>query len=311
MEVIDWLVVDASNILHRAYYKEAARMRGASGLAAHVAITSLNFIASKFKPTKGIVCCFDRTSWRRAYTASEQCISQLPYKGNRDKSRAAFTEQEKIDYVNFKRHVKSFEDLLKHATSLHVLAADDLEGDDLVGGFVSRFPNDKIVIASTDGDYIQLCNDNVRIYCPVNKKVVDKLSTYDNNPDYFLFVKCIRGDTGDMVGSAYPGVRTTRIKKAYDDAFEREKLFCETWSNGLREFKVGELFEENKLLMGLQHQPPPIREFIQRTINEELSRDKRFNLRLFSQYAREHDLRVIVNDIDKYARLLAYKCASE
>ena len=86
------------------------------------------------------------------------------------------------------------EELLKNHTTVRTLSANMLEADDLIAGLVSRFPDDKVVIISADGDYKQLLKyDNVTLINPIDDKQVFWMTLIG------LCLKCIRGDTGDNV----------------------------------------------------------------------------------------------------------------
>ncbi len=264
------LIFDISNMLYRTFFanKKKHSVEESAGLAQHSALITLNKYFRNFKPHK-VVMAFDRSSWRKAYTANELCISGKPYKGNR---RQNMTPAEKEMLVRFMNHLNEFEMMMTKQTSVVCLAGDGLEADDLVAGVVKMFPDDEIIIVSADKDFIQLLRgENVKLIDPASGKDRRLLlnEEYHGDVDYFMFEKCIRGDIGDNVQSAFPGVRKTRIKKAYTDAFEQVNLMNETWSIGekgtdeFKEFIVKELYEENRLLMDLNEQPDIIKDRMQ------------------------------------------------
>ena len=45
-----------------------------------------------------------------------------------------------------------------------------------------------------------------------------------NWPEKALFVKCVRGDAGDNIPSAYPGARETKILECFNN--KKDKSFC-------------------------------------------------------------------------------------
>ena len=224
------LIFDISNMLYRTFFanKKKHSVEESAGLAQHSALITLNKYFRNFKPHK-VVMAFDRSSWRKAYTANELCISGKPYKGNR---RQNMTPAEKEMLVRFMNHLNEFEMMMTKQTSVVCLAGDGLEADDLVAGVVKMFPDDEVIIVSADKDFIQLLRgENVKLIDPASGKDRRLLlnEEYHGDVDYFMFEKCIRGDIGDNVQSAFPGVRKTRIKKAYTDAFEQVNLMNETW----------------------------------------------------------------------------------
>jgi hypothetical protein len=276
-----------------------------SGLALHSAFTTLNKYYNKFNPTK-IICTFDRPNWRKVYTQSDLCISGAVYKGTR---RQDMTPAEQHRYNIFQEHIKSFEEIVRKRTSMVCLAADMLEADDLMAGFVEMYPEDKVIVVSADKDLIQLLKyPNVRLINPID----DKERTEDDI-DWFMFLKCIRGDRGDNVMSAYPRVRETKVRAAFEDEFERLSLMNHTFKimkevDGVdveTEVCVGELFEENKLLMDLFDQPSNIRALIRDTIEDGMVYTGKYSHFHFIKFCNKHDLKRIVENVDNYVKMLS------
>ena len=306
------LVFDVSNMLYRTFFANKMKHSAeeSAGLAHHSALITLNKYFRNFKPHK-VMMAFDRTSWRKAYTADELCISGKPYKGNR---RQNMTPAEKEMFVKFLNHLSDFEDMMTKQTSVVCLACDGLEADDLMAGVVDIFPDDEIIIVSADKDLIQLLrNEKVKLIDPASGKDRRELlkSDYDDDVDYFMFEKCIRGDAGDNVQSAFPGVRKTRIKKAYGDAFEKVNLMNETWSigePGTDEFKehiVKDLFAENQLLMDLSDQPDIIKDRIKLTINEAVENPGKYSHFHFLKFLGKYELKKIAEQVDNFVRMLS------
>lgn len=306
------LVFDISNMLYRTFFvnKMKHSAEESAGLAHHAALITLNKYFRNFKPHK-VVMAFDRTSWRKAYTADELCISGKPYKGNR---RQNMTPAEKEMFAKFIQHVNDFEDMITKQTSVVCLAGDGLEADDLIAGVTEMFPDDEVIIVSADKDLIQLLRGpNVKLIDPATGKDRRKLlnDDYNGDVDYFMFEKCIRGDTGDNVQSAFPGVRKTRIKKAYKDAFEQVNLMNESWSMGAKgtddykEFLVKELFEENKLLMDLTAQPPIIRDNVKQIIEQEFSDPGEYSHFHFLKFLGKYELKKISEQVDNFVQMLS------
>lgn len=310
----DYLIFDASNLLYRTFFANKQHdVETGYGLACHTALTTLNKYFREFTPRKKVVMAFDRTSWRKAYTLDKDlCLSGKTYKGNR---RQNMTPKEKEKFERFIAHVNEFELMMRDQTSIVTLFGDALEADDLIAGFVQKFhETDEIVVVSTDKDLVQLFySDNVRLIDPATGKDRRMLleKDYDGDVEYFMFEKCIRGDAGDNVQSAFPGVRKTRIRKAYDDPYERVNLMNETWSIGkvgddiYKEFVVKDLFNENVLLMDLRHQPDVIRERMNEIIDEALENPGRYNHFQFLKFLGKYELKKISEGIDNYAKMLS------
>lgn len=303
----DYLVFDISNLLYRAFYSQKDEdSETVNGMAIHIALTTLNKYYKIYKPTKRVVMTFDRSSWRKEFTANNPHLK--PYKGNR---RQDMTAEQLQKYANFQEHLLEFENLIKDHTAIVTLFCDRLEADDLMAGFVQYHPNDKIVIITADSDIAQLFkHDNVTIVSPATDKP-QSLDKYDNDPEYYLFQKCVRGDSTDNIQPAYPRVRQTRIKEVYEDARDGDgykflKFMKETWRDHLGvEYLVEKAFKDNQTLIDLEKQPTDIRELICTTIQTELDTKKQFSLFHFLKFLGKHELNKIKESIDNFVPMLS------
>lgn len=90
------------------------------------------------------------------------------------------------------------------------------------------------------------------------------------DPEYCLFLKCIRGDTSDNIFSAYPGVREngTKNKIGIREAFEDRNAQGYKWVNFMLqrwadkdevEHYVKDRYEFNRKLIDLREQPDDIK----------------------------------------------------
>lgn len=300
-----YLVFDISNLLYRTFFGQTNETDEVlAGLATHSALTMLNKYFKQYKPDK-VVMAFDRSSWRKKYTASEQCVSKRPYKGNR---RQDMTPAQQLKYQRFIKHIEEFENLIASHTTIISLVQDNLEADDLIAGFcqINACEDNEIIIISTDSDLLQLTmNENVRVISPATDKE-QSLAEYNNDPHYYVFQKCVRGDPTDNIQSAFPRVRSTRIEKAYNDEFERIQLMNEKWTNqdGI-EFKVGDLFEENEKLIHLEKQPKDIRRLIYQSVDEAMEKEREFSLFFILKFIGKYKLVRIKDSIDTYIPMLS------
>ncbi len=305
----DYLVFDISNLLYRAFYAEKDEDSDTiNGMAIHIALTTLNKYYKEYKPSKRVVMTFDRSSWRKEYTSSEKCISKKPYKGNRRKDLTPAQQQK---YQMFQEHLIEFEQMIKDHTAIVTLFCDRLEADDLMAGFVQQHPDDTIIIITADSDIAQLFkHDNVTIISPATNKP-QSLEKFDNDPEYYLFQKCIRGDSTDNIQSAYPRVRQTRIKEIYENARDGDgykfiQFMKETWKDHQQqEYLVEDMFKENQILIDLEKQPSDIRELIINTILQEMDTSKQFSLFHFMKFLGKYELNKIKESIDNFIPMLS------
>lgn len=322
-----YLIFDISNVLYRTFFaNKNYSLEDSSGLAHHMALMSMHKFYRQFQPNV-VVMAFDRPSWRKQYTLSENCISGKKYKGNR---RQKMTPAEKAKFEEFINHVNEFEQIMKEHTRCMCLANDGLEADDLIAGMVEAYgvrTENEIIIVSRDRDLAQMLGEGKDILYPnviqhdpftgeqitIKTAIKDlfkekKKSTIPNNllqTDFFLYAKKFRGDAGDNVQSAYPGIRKTRIISAYNDPFEHTKVMNHTWTDENRNtFKVEDLFNEGDLLMNLRHQPNDIRAKIFQTIldGEECGDFSYFH---FMKYLGKHQLSKLAQNLDQVLPMLS------
>lgn len=302
----DYLVLDISNLLHRTYFSQHTQdSETSAGLAIHMALTTLNKYYKSCKPKK-VVMCFDRGSWRKEYTAKHDFLK--PYKGNR---RQNMSQADQIKYEAFVQHLKEFEFFINEYTTIVSLACDRLEADDLIAGFVQSHVDSNIAIISADSDLAQLkIHPNVSLISPITDEE-QSLSKYNNDPRYYLFHKCIRGDSTDNIQAAYPRVRSTRIEEIHHDnlhldGFKYNNFMKESWTDQLkRTFTVEDMFNHNKVLIDLSCQPSDIRDLMDATISSGLEAKKKFSYFHTIKFIGKYDLQKIKDSIDNFIPMLS------
>jgi hypothetical protein len=98
---------------------------------------------------------------------------------------------------------------------------------------------------------------------------------------WVLFLKCVRGDPGDNVFSAYPGapVKGTKNRVGITEAFEDRGKKGYAWNNMMLqrwtdheqvEHKVLEDYERNVALIDLTAQPQEIKDVVDTAIREQV-----------------------------------------
>lgn len=307
------LIFDANNILYRTFFAHSKdSIDVLVGMCHHVGLWSMLGFFREY-PADEIVVAFDDHSWRKAYTENlDECVTNKKYKGNR---RQGLTESEKEKFAIFDEHVNLFYEMLRDETSLIVLRRKYLEADDLIAGYIQRNPDMEHTLISSDKDFMQLLiKNNLTIVDPDSKKK-RSLEDWNNDPDYFMFEKCFRGDRGDNVMSAYPRVRSTKIKAAYTDPYVRENLMEHTFTelvntdDDIEEIKYNtrEVFEENELLMDLTKQPQVIRELIDEEINRAVEERGKFNYFTFLKFCGKYELKNVLSNVEAFIPLLSSK----
>ena len=206
------------------------------------------------------------------------------------------TEAEKEENEMFWDTYEKFTTYLKEKTNCSVLRHENAEADDLIARFIHLHPNDTHYIVSTDGDYAQLLSNNVSQYNGVTNELITINGYYKDNgkpvidkktkeqkllgdPQYALFLKCMRGDSTDNVFSAFPGVREKGSKnkvglmEAYADrerqGFSWNNLMLQRWSDHNQvEHRVRDDYERNRVLIDLTCQPQDVKDKVDKAIRE-------------------------------------------
>lgn len=301
-----YLMFDISNMLYRTFYaNQSADDITQAGLAHHTALTTLNKYFKQFNPHQ-VIMTFDRSNWRKWYTQDEElCYSGKLYKGQR---RKGMSPKEKQKYELFKEHLADFEEIVRENTTIVCLAENGLEADDLMAGFVQRVCSEghEVIGVSADKDLMQLLRYKNFTLIDPNSGKPRNLNEYHNDADFFMFQKCLRGDLGDNVPSAYPRIRTKKIEEAYTDPYVCTTIMNHTWTNADgKEIIVKRMFNENSLLMDLSKQPECVRRIIDETIDNGLNNPGKFDYFKFLRFCGKYELKKISEKLENYVPLLS------
>jgi DNA polymerase-1 len=153
-------------------------------------------------------------------------------------------EVEGIDYKggrkdagdDFYRQVNEIIKLISEALPFHIMKADDLECDDVIGNLAIHHHDlgDDVTIISGDSDFIQLLDDRplINLYNPI-KKMRQEQTSY-----HYLTWKALTGDSADNIpGIPKVGPKTAEkllVNEGMLDEFlkdaEKEKIFKRNYS---------------------------------------------------------------------------------
>lgn len=306
------VILDVSNLFYSSFHAHSKEQDEIL-----LAMANKNFmdVINKYHreyKSDEIVLAFDGAkNWRKTYTKLPEAVTHKRYKGHR---RQKLTDSERAKLERFDAHVVEFREMLREYTGLLVLQHERLEADDLIAGFIQDRLREKHLIVSRDKDYMQLLRyPNVSILDPHTKKYMS-LSEHYNDPEYFMFEKCVRGDAGDNVQSAYPNCRATKIKAAYDNdydlanllqhKFEVDEIHPVSGEKKTHKYKTARLFEENEILMDLSRQPEYIRELIGEAIEYAYENRGRYDMVKFLRYCKKMDFQHIIQSLHNYSKLL-------
>jgi 5'-3' exonuclease len=321
-----YALIDTANTFFRARHVASrnADTWEKVGMALHLTLASVNQAVRRYG-IDHVVFCLEGRSWRKDVYE--------PYKKNRVVANQALTDAEKEESEMFWETYEAFTTYLKEKTNVTVLRHEKAEADDMIARFIHLHPDDTHYIISTDTDYVQLITDKVFQYNGVTnelitldgyfkesgKPVLDKEKNPKllEAPDYLLFKKLIRGDAGDNVFSAYPGVREVGsknkvgIKEAYEDrnkqGFNWNNLMLQRWTdhNGV-EHKVRDDYERNRMLIDLTAQPEAIKEVVDQRIRESVRITTTPQVGIhFMKLCGKYDLTKISEQVETYSKWLS------
>jgi hypothetical protein len=203
------ILVDYNQIVLANVYQVSKDLKSSDpseskNIIRHSIITSLLSYKKKFQSDYGemIICCDSRNYWR------EDIFPE--YKAGRKKSR----EESDLPWDIIFEILNEVRESIKKYFPWRVVHVDRCESDDIravltkyltfnetskVGLYDDPSP---ILIISSDGDDTQLTeNDNVRQWCPKQKKYLPKLSKEDLRK--FKIEHIVKGDAGDGIPNIF------------------------------------------------------------------------------------------------------------
>jgi 5'-3' exonuclease len=251
------ILIDLNQVLLAGLMAQIANQKGKldENLIRHMVLNIIRGHVKNFKKDYGevVLCCDNRKYWRKDYFPF--------YKASRKKNR----DKSDLDWHMIFDMLAKFKQELKDHFPYKVLDVEGAEADDIIGTLVPIYsPHQKILILSSDGDFLQLqYYANVKQYNPSQKKYV-----ISENPIMDLKEKIIRGDKGDGIPNILsPGdcfVRDLRQKPITKPMLD--KMLQESWLEQNESVKAN--WMRNSTLIDLTFIPVEIREKIINTYEE-------------------------------------------
>jgi len=278
------ILVDLNQVLLAGLMAQIANQKGKldEHLIRHMVLNIIRTHVKNFKNEYGevVLCCDNRKYWRKEYFPF--------YKANRKKNR----DKSDLDWHLIFDMLAKFKQELKDNFPYKVLDVEGAEADDIIGTLAPRqAAHEKVLILSSDGDFLQLQNyPNVKQYNPSQKKYV-----ISEKPILELKEKIIRGDKGDgipnVLSSSDCFVRDLRQTPITQKVLD--KLMSESYLEQNDTVKAN--FIRNSTLIDLSFIPTEIREKIINTYEEtKPAKGKLLN------YFIEHKLKNLMDVIEEF-----------
>lgn len=200
------LIIDSTNSFIRCFSAIPALNDNGEHIGGSLGfLRSIGAAIRQFKPTR-VIAVFDgkggSSARKKVYDG---------YKANRLNPKS-FNRPELFDSIEHEQEsmVNQFTRLVQYLRCLPIttIVLDHVEADDVIAYACTSYFQDKsdqIIIMSDDKDYLQLANDKVSIYRPVEKKLYSQNEVearFKVSAQNYLMYKVFIGDTSDNV----PGV---------------------------------------------------------------------------------------------------------
>lgn len=321
-----YALIDTANTFFRARHVASRNSTAEEkvAMALHLTLASVNMVVRNHK-IDHVVFCLEGRSWRKDVYE--------PYKKNRIVDTLSQTEEEIEENQMFWDTYDKFTTFLREKTNVSVLRHERAEADDLIARFAHLHPDATHYIVSSDSDYVQLISENVHQYNGITNELITlngyfkdngkpvltkekKPKLMEDTPEYLLFKKIIRGDGGDNVFSAYPGVREVGsknkvgIKEAFEDrnnqGFKWNNFMLQKWmDHNDNEICVRDAYQRNRMLIDLTAQPQEIKDAVDQRIKDELSVAHVGQVGIhFMRFCGKYELTKISEQAETYAKWL-------
>ena len=197
----------------------------------------------EFKDANVILAWDSKHYWRRDYYPQ--------YKAGRRKGR----QESDLDWNEIFGVTNKIRDEIKENLPYKSIEVYGAEADDIIAIVSNSY--DKVMIVSSDKDFIQLHNNNVKQWSPVTKQEVN-----GHDPDTYIKEHVLRGDSGDGVPNVLSpdhtftdGLRQKPLGKKRIEKMINENM--NDWSD-----EVKRNYQRNYKLINLKNIPEDIKDNI-------------------------------------------------
>ena len=171
------------------------------------------------------------------------------YKSGRDLQRItnwdAFDDKDDEDDAKIDQMVRIIQYL--KTLPVKVVTLDKVEADDIIAYLSDVIPQkkeDKVFIVSSDKDFLQLINENVIVYRPMEKEyyTVDTvIEKFKMSPNNFILYKTLMGDNSDKV-VGIKGLGPKKLYKLFPELSERDLTLDDIYKICEEKFKENVIY---------------------------------------------------------------------
>lgn len=242
------LIVDGMNTFIRSWTTNPAMNEDGEHVGGVVgSLNSIAFQIREFNPTRVIVIFDGKGGSQNRRKIFEGYKSERGSKRFRVNRQYPEMMDEEDESISMKRQLLWLVDILDYLP-ITTMIFDGIEADDAIAYISTELidENGECVIASTDKDFLQLINDNTKVYSSTKKKFYDRdvfFEEWGMYPQNFLLYRTLDGDTSDNV----PGIKGCGLKTVLkrfpqlseDRKIDFEELFeiCKENENSAKLYK--------------------------------------------------------------------------
>tara|TARA_B110000503_G_scaffold115012_1_gene173046 strand:- start:346 stop:1338 length:993 start_codon:yes stop_codon:yes gene_type:complete len=238
------LMIDGLNLFFRNFAilnmvnPEGVHVGGLGGF-----FRSLGALIRQIQPTQ-VYVVFDGAG------SSNNRKNLLPeYKSGRDLQRItnwdAFDDKDEEDDAKIDQMVRIIQYL--KTLPVKVVILDKVEADDIIAYLSKVIPQkkeDKVFIVSSDKDFLQLINENIIVYRPMEKEyyTIDTvIEKFKMSPTNFILYKTLMGDNSDKV-AGIKGLGEKKLYKLFPELSERDMTLDDIYNICEEKFKENVIY---------------------------------------------------------------------
>ena len=171
-------------------------------------LRSIGYTINMVRPTRTIIVFDGKGGSNRSRKIFPQYKMgrKMSHRLNRTHDFLTREEEKKMMIFQLNRIVEYLECL-----PVTLINMDGIEADDVIGYCAKHIFDNKSTIMSTDKDFLQLIDENIRVYSPTKKKMYDEekvVEEYGISSHNFLLYRMLDGDVSDSI----PGIKGVGLK---------------------------------------------------------------------------------------------------